>query len=518
MNHSASLENELQKHFNYSSFRLGQKEIIEDVMKGHNVLGVLPTGLGKSICYQLPAKLQKGSTIVVSPLISLMVDQVKELKAINFKDVIALNSFMDYQERKKVYRNLSSYKLIYVSPEIIQQPEVLNYLKKINVSLFVIDEAHCISQWGHEFRPDYLKLNKVIKSLQHPPVLALSATATTQVQKDIVMSLERSDVIKHIYPMDRPNIAFSIEKVTNDKEKLTAITKLLSNFNVPTLIYFSSRNTTESISEQLTRSLPEKNIAFYHGGMEQMDRITIQQQFMNDQLDVICCTSAFGMGINKENIRLVIHYHFPSQLESYIQEVGRAGRDGSSSVGLLLYSNSDDYIPKRMILNELPDERNIKFVFRQLLSIAKKSEAIPSTELQVEKTFQINEVQWRFLNSQLEKHGIIDDGKLQLDLEKWKKAFEDIVIYRNKRLLLKQTNLLNMIKWINTEVCLREKLYETFQDSYRDPKYQCCSNCDFLFSKWKPIEVLNKIEVDTSWQEKLKSLLLIGVNNENESE
>lgn len=514
MKHNMSLEDKLLKHFNYPSFRQGQKEIIVDVLKGHNVLGILPTGSGKSICYQLPAKLLPGTTIVVSPLISLMIDQVKELKAINFKKVIALNSFMDYQERKSVFQNLSSYKLIYVSPEIIQQKEILSYLKQVNVSLFVIDEAHCISQWGHEFRPAYFKLNRVIELLQNPPILALSATATTYVQEDIIKSLKRQEIIKHIYPMDKPNIAFCVKKVNHDQEKMKLITDLLPKFNVPTLIYFSSRQATESIAEQLSHALPGKKVAFYHGGMDQMDRITIQQQFMNDQLDVICCTSAFGMGINKENIRLVIHYHFPAQLESYIQEVGRAGRDGSSSTSLLLYSSHDDFLPKKMIINELPSEAHIRYTFKQLLSFAYEPRPLPTTDIEIKEVFHINEIQWRFLHSQLEKHGIIIEEKIHIDQELWDESLEEIISYRNERIRLKQANLLNMIEWINSEGCFREQLYKIFQESYKNPTHQCCSNCDYLFSKWKPIQNINENDGDISWQDKLRTVLLIGVNNE----
>lgn len=511
---NSSLEEELQTHFNYSTFRLGQKEIINDVLKGNNVLGILPTGSGKSICYQLPAKLLPGSTIVVSPLISLMIDQVKELKAFNFKEVIALNSFMTYQERKKTLNHLSSFKLIYVSPEIIQQPEIIEVLTQIKVSLFVIDEAHCISQWGHEFRPAYLRLNNVRELLGNPPLLALSATATPYVQNDIIKSFNNEAVVKHIYPMDRPNIAFSIEKVDHEQDKVNVITAILSQVNVPTLIYFSSRQTTEAVAEQLTLSLPHRKIAFYHGGMDQMDRIIIQQQFMNDQLDVICCTSAFGMGINKENVRLIIHYHFPSQLESYIQEVGRAGRDGSSSASLLLYSPHDHHLPQKMILNELPNEQEIKFVFKQLLMLKNGSGKIPTTDREIKEIFHINEIQWRFLNSQLENHGIIKEHQLYGDLQQWEKLFEEILCYRHKRFRIKQSNLVNMINWINTVGCLRRNLYKSFQDSYRPPTYLCCDRCDFEFSKWKPIESINQYEEGKSWQSHLKKVLLIEVNNE----
>lgn len=263
------LESQLLKQFNIKSFREGQEEIIGDVIGGKDVLGILPTGSGKSLCYQLPATIMEGVTIVVSPLISLMQDQVKQLKATGFKSVIALNSFMEPKEKKRVFQHLNEYKLIYVSPELLQQQEVIHYFKNIKISLFVIDEAHCISQWGHEFRPDYLRLGFVLDVMNNPTVLALSATATKEVQKDIIQSLNRPNIQKHIYPMDRENIAFTVQKVDRDIEKQDIIVKILKQHRVPTLIYFSSKRKTEEIAAFLTKNVPTHRIAFYHGGMDQ---------------------------------------------------------------------------------------------------------------------------------------------------------------------------------------------------------------------------------------------------------
>src|SRR5690625_1489165 len=202
MNEEAKLTKSLQTYFGHQSFRTGQKEIIKAIMNDNAVLGILPTGSGKSIFYQLPSILLSGTAIVVSPLISLMMDQVKELKANNFKNAVALNSFMDKSERLQTLRQLHNYKLIYISPELLQKKEIQDRLKKIEISLFVIDEAHCISQWGYEFRPDYLKLEKIAEILNRPPILALSATAPEAVQKDIMQALKRPEMKKHIYPMD----------------------------------------------------------------------------------------------------------------------------------------------------------------------------------------------------------------------------------------------------------------------------------------------------------------------------
>ncbi len=385
------LKQQLWEKFNIDSFRSGQAEIISDAMDGNDVLGILPTGSGKSLCYQLPATLTGGVTIVVSPLISLMEDQVKQLKAAGIKSAVALNSFMNPLEKKRVFRELNHYQLIYVSPELLQQNEIIHRLQQMHVKLFVVDEAHCISQWGHEFRPDYLRLEEVLKALNHPVVMALSATATPEVQRDIARSLGRPDMKKHIYPMDRDNITFAVKEVTGDKEKLEIIVRLLKRYRVPALIYFSSKRKTEETAAYLSEQVPSHRIAFYHGDMDQMDRITIQQQFMNDQIDVICCTSAFGMGINKHNIRLILHYHFPLQIESFIQEIGRAGRDGKSSVSLLLYSPADKAIPNSIIENELPEEGELQTIAGKLQQL---SELPPTEELL--PMLELNEIQWRF--------------------------------------------------------------------------------------------------------------------------
>jgi len=510
------LQIKLRSLFNFNTFRPGQKEIIQDVLKGQDVFGILPTGTGKSLCYQLPARILDGSTIVISPLISLMIDQVNQLRANQFKDVVALTSFMEYRERQHVLKNLASYKLIYVSPELIQSPEILPYFKKLKVSLFVIDEAHCISQWGHEFRPDYLRLTHVIQSINNPPILALSATATEEVQHDIMTILNRPNMVKHIYPMDRENIAFCVYEVADDRSKLKAIKKLLSDYHTPTIIYFSSRRTTEEVSNILSQKLPERRIAFYHGGMDHIDRITIQQQFMNNQLDIICCTNAFGMGIDKDNIRLVIHYHFPTQLESYIQEVGRAGRDGSASVSVLFYARQDESLSKRLILNEIPTEEDLYFVFQKLFELVQNHDRIPTTqnEADIANTFQLSETQWRFIHFQLEKNGIIIDNQIIYDKESWKQAYENIKLLQKRRLTLKYSKLIDMIDWMNEKECLRKHLYKGFQSSFQKPSFQCCNNCQFSLSNWLPIQSKVNQELFTSWDHKLRSLLFIGEDHE----
>lgn len=509
MTNATSL-NSLLNEFNLSQFRLGQEEIITDVLAGKDVLGILPTGTGKSLCYQLPAKALEGTTIVVSPLIALMLDQVKQLKAKHFKKVVALNSFMDWTERRNTYKRLASYKLIYVSPELLQNEELLYYLTQINVSLFVVDEAHCISQWGHEFRPDYLKLGSILEKLGQPPILALSATATQNVQNDIIATLKRPEIIKHVYPIDRENIVYTIQEVSNEQQKLSIITDMLAAVRVPTVIYFSSRQAAENIAHSLQMRLSNRRIAFYHGGMDQTDRLIVQQQFMNDQLDIICSTNAFGMGIDKANIRIVIHYHLSSQIESYIQEVGRAGRDGRESLSLLLFNENDIHIPLNLIENELPTQYMIMSTFKVLYKIYEYEQVIPIQEDEIENTFGLNDTQWGFMRYQLEQHNILKGRTIVYEQSTWKRAFDKIMQLQRERYAIKRSKLREMIAWIKERGCLREKLYQSFQPSYTPAEFQCCSNCGYSFENWHPKQTEVKVATRAmTWQKKLAELLMI---------
>ncbi|TGB04495.1 RecQ family ATP-dependent DNA helicase [Halobacillus salinus] len=500
------LAKQLSQYFGYDSFREGQRPIIEDVLKGEDVLGILPTGTGKSLTYQLPSLLQEGMTIVVSPLISLMIDQVKQLKAQGFKSVVAMNSFINYQERKRIMTNITQYKLLYISPEMLQNEWVLDQLTQIKVDLFVIDEAHCISQWGHEFRTDYLKLHVVLEQLRHPTVLALSATATPEVQDDILKKLKREGMKKRIYSMDKQNISFAVKELRSPEDKLVQITQLLQRTRVPAMIYFSSRQWAERAAVELQSKINQR-VAFYHGGMEQTDRMLVQQQFMNDQLDVICCTSAFGMGVDKQNIRLVIHFHLPSQLESFIQEVGRAGRDGNPCVSLLLFSPKDHYLPQLLIEGELPDPNEISTILQKVDQYANNQGKLPDVEHILEE-LQLSESQWNFIHYQLEERGVFNGQSIlqNADNTSLKTQLTKVVQQRWK---YKQSKLTEMIHWIHSTTCRRTALYEPFQNHIRPPKVPCCDMCSFDIDQLDWQEGMSVIE-EVSWQERLANVFAGG--------
>lgn len=335
------IEAQLYQHFDYRSFKPGQKEVINGLLQGQDILAVLPTGTGKSLCYQLTGRLLGGTVLIVSPLLSLMEDQVQQLLRHGETKVLALNSSLSFFEKKMALQHLQEYHYIFVSPETLVQEEVLKSLEMVPLVLFVIDEAHCVSQWGVDFRPEYTKLAKIKQKIGNPLTLALTATATPVVKKDILSQLFSNRTSKLIvYPVDRPNIALVVRK-TEDKEGqlLNEVVSLKKSG----IIYCATRKKAEQLA-QMIEEQTQLTAAFYHGGLTANERSLLQQQFKANQLDVLCATNAFGMGIDKPDIRFVIHYDCPDSLENYVQEIGRAGRDGEPSLAILLYRAGDEGI------------------------------------------------------------------------------------------------------------------------------------------------------------------------------
>ncbi|SEN41961.1 ATP-dependent DNA helicase RecQ [Amphibacillus marinus] len=501
------LEQELSNRFGFNSFRQGQKEIIMDVLAGNNVLATLPTGVGKSLCFQLPGLMMDGPVVVVTPLISLMEDQVKELKMKGFKNAVAVNSFNTIEERKQIIQTLATYKFIYLSPEILQNNFLVTELALIKPALFVIDEAHCISQWGHEFRPAYLKLNTIIKLLGSPITLALTATATPEVQQDIINQLTGVKFKCHIYPIDRPNLSFIVKKVKHTADKDKQIVELCNSFHVPTMIYFSSKRETERVCNHLAQHCPQLNVAFYHGDVPTTERILIQEQFMNNQLDTICCTSAFGMGINKQDVRLVIHYHLPVQIESFIQEVGRAGRDQLHSVSLTLVAPYDYSIPKHLIESEFPSNAGLTGLFNDLLELANQKAEGEINPAEIMNKWNLSEVQWRFVKNYLEKKQIINDNKVNSNTTN----YSQILKYLTEKIAIRKRHKFKQLErffsWINTDACRRIQLYQPFQSTKPLAQFSCCDYCGFALNQWAP--VVSQYGVSTSsWQIKLTNILL----------
>ena len=328
----------LKKHFGYDEFRPLQREIIQDALAGRDVFVLMPTGGGKSLCFQLPALTRDGLTIVVSPLISLMKDQVDALQTSGIPATY-LNSTVDREEAKARWRGLhrGEYRLLYVAPERLMLDTFLERALNWNIAQFAIDEAHCISEWGHDFRPDYRELKKLRKHLPDVPVMALTATATEQVRADIIKELNLRDPRPYVASFNRPNLTYRVVAKTASYDQLLAFMR--SRPNDSGIVYCASRKSTES----LARNLNENGVSTktYHAGLTTSERTKHQEAFLRDDVRVITATIAFGMGINKPNVRFVVHYDLPKNLESYYQETGRAGRDGLPSECVLLFSPGD---------------------------------------------------------------------------------------------------------------------------------------------------------------------------------
>lgn len=336
----------LKRYFGYSSFRPLQSDIIQNTLNKKDSLVLMPTGGGKSICFQLPAIIQEGMCVVVSPLISLMKDQVDSLRSNGIESEF-LNSSLDYEEQGIIERKCISglIKILYVSPEKILSGGFMYFLKKLKINLFAIDEAHCISSWGHDFRPEYTKLSILKENFPDTPIMALTATADKLTRRDIIHQLNLDHPQMFVSSFDRPNISLTVLPGQNRIKTITNF--IMSRKNSSGIIYCLSRKSCESISQKL-RDVGI-NARYYHAGLSSEERNEIQESFIKDKTDVICATIAFGMGINKPDVRWVIHYNLPKNLEGYYQEIGRAGRDNLKSEAVLFYTFSDIMNIKKMI-------------------------------------------------------------------------------------------------------------------------------------------------------------------------
>ncbi|MBQ1195784.1 MAG: DNA helicase RecQ [Clostridia bacterium] len=351
----------LRQYFGYSSFREGQDSLIDEIICGRDVLGIMPTGGGKSLCYQIPALMFRGITFVVSPLISLMKDQVMALKSANVPAAY-INSSLTYNQLLKVYDNLRAgmYKIVYIAPERLEAEGFRDLASALDIAMIAVDEAHCVSQWGNDFRPSYLKIARFISSLPHRPVVAaFTATATELVRDDITEKLALCAPFRIVTGFDRPNLNFEVHSPRQKKDAL--IDLIRQRHDKSGIVYCQTRRNVEKICDLLN----ENGFAAtrYHAGLDDVERVRNQEDFVYDRKNIMVATNAFGMGIDKSNVSYVIHFNMPMSLEAYYQEAGRAGRDGAPADCILLYSPSDIQTAKMLLENsDIPEDADEEFV------------------------------------------------------------------------------------------------------------------------------------------------------------
>lgn len=363
---SDALSGVLQKTFRLQEFRKGQRAIIESVLLGRDTMAVMPTGRGKSLCYQLPAYVTGRLVIVISPLIALMQDQVRLLEKIGLRTG-CLHSGQELMEKRKVFARLREAGpfILFLSPERVQKPGFAEWLKHQDVALFAIDEAHCVSQWGADFRLDYSRLSILRELKPEVPILALTATATPQVLDDIACSLGMHTPDRHVYGFYRSNLFYQVSPCADEEEKLTyAVSALRAVSTGRVLIYCGTRARAESLAEELSREFSD--VGFYHAGLSAERRLRIQKRMEKGELRILCATNAFGMGVDYPDVRLVIHFNMPANIESFYQEMGRAGRDGNMSRCLLLYAKRDRGLQSFFIQQSRAEPRVISSKWKAL--------------------------------------------------------------------------------------------------------------------------------------------------------
>jgi len=480
----------LRQHFGFEDFREGQREVIGSILEGKDAVVVMPTGSGKSLCYQLPALILDGVTLVVSPLIALMKDQVDALRARGLPATFINSSIPESEQLARIDALRSrELKLVYIAPERFRSSRFNSTLQQIPISLFAVDEAHCISTWGHDFRPDYLRLRNVIRSLGTVQTLALTATATPYVRSDIIQQLGLNKPQTFVSGFDRPNLSIEVVHTEREREKIARIRSLARELRGSGIIYASTRKAVEQVGSKL-KALDLK-VTEYHAGMTDAQRVRAQDEFMNGRTQMIVATNAFGMGIDKPDIRFVVHYQMPGSIEAYYQEIGRAGRDGLPSTCVLLFNYADKNTHDFFIEGSYPDISVVTQVYDALAQPQLRRIELSTTEI-ARRTGERNEMAVQSALYVLERAGHIQrtaaalnrggrgaqQGRsiLMLDpapVTQLRVDPRDI----SRRGELERRKLRAMIDFCYTDYCYRAHILNYFGDRHHERQCGTCGNC-----------------------------------------
>lgn len=473
----------LQEKFGFEDFHPGQEDVVSRVLDGEDTLAILATGAGKSLTYQLPALLLDGTTVVVSPLIALMKDQLDMLRERGITDVVALNSTLSEDQELRARERIRSGKvrIVYTTPEKLEDEAFLRLLKSIKVPLFVVDEAHCISQWGHDFRPAYLALGGVITALGHPTVLALTATATPSVREDILHQLGLEQVKPIVRGFDRPNLIYEARKADKEADKLRILSALFAGEDAlegTGIIYTATIKNALDVQRFLRTELGIP-AAVYHSKLHKEDRTSVHNLFMDEAIRAVVATNAFGLGIDKPNIRFVLHYDLPGSLEAYTQEAGRAGRDGLNSRCILIYRMSDTRVQNYFLTGKYPDVEEVQRVFGTIEVFGNQSAGVSMVDLR--KILQLPLTKLKVILALLKKSGYIEhNGKSAYGLTEAVRKHRDLILnlanYETKK-SYDQSKLAMMLQYAETVSCRRRFILNYFGEDYGKRNCGACDNC-----------------------------------------
>lgn len=460
----------LEKHFGYNKFRKGQWEVIDSILSKRHAIAIFPTGGGKSLCFQLPALMMPGTTIVISPLISLMKDQVDSLVENGIAASFISSALSDHEAQRRVKEMEGGrYKIVYIAPERFQSESFTDALKNIHIPFVAIDEAHCVSQWGHNFRPSYLKIKDLIKRIGNPVVAAFTATANERVQKDIISLLDLSQCRLFIGSFDRPNLEFRIEEPTDPDSYVINYAK--SHKGKSGIVYASTRKKVENLYYFLRNNGIKAGM--YHAGLTAEQRNRHQDSFINGNTPIMVATNAFGMGIDKSDVRYIIHYSMPMSIESYYQEAGRAGRDGKKSVCILVRNNDDYKLNKFIISGNYPPVKAVENLFNRVQK--RKISGIP-TELILSRKTAGSNVRESALRKLIEyayahvRNGIV----FPTDKDDFQLTQKEIDKHKQEELAKLDT----MDQYFEEETCLRSYILRYFNE---EPESEHCGNCSVCY-------------------------------------